>query len=131
MLPLLKRGIGKVEGSIKPEESGMVDRHDVHVESWRHHLIAHIDGETALAPTAGCHEYVPSEIGGFYKSLEAYFDLIYRMLWDTVHPIDAVSHSDTHKLMRAFRDPMVMADLLGRDVTAYDALQRQSRFGRK
>ena len=27
MLPLLKRGIGKVEGGIKQEESGAVDRH--------------------------------------------------------------------------------------------------------
>lgn len=101
------------------------------VGSWRHHLVAHIDHETALDPTGGSHEFVPSEIGEFYKSLEAYFELIYRTLWDTVHPIDAVSHSDAHELMRAVRDATVMADLLERDVAAYDALQRQSRFGRK
>jgi hypothetical protein len=103
----------------------------VRVESWRHHLVAHIDCETALDQTGGCHEFVPSEIGEFYESLEAYFDLIYRTLWDTVHPIDAVSHSDTHELMRAVRDATVMADLLERDVMAYNTLQRQSRFGRK
>ena len=101
------------------------------VESWRHHLVAHIDRETALDQTGSCHEFVPSEISEFYKSLEAYFNLIYSTLWDTVHPIDAVSHSDAHELMRAARDATVMADLLERDVTAYDALQRQSRFGRK
>lgn len=103
----------------------------VRVKLWRHHLVAHIDRETALGQTGRCHEFVPSEIGEFYKSLEAYFDLIYRTLWDTAYPIDAVSYSDTHELMRAVRDATVMADLLERDVMAYDALQRQSRFGRK
>ncbi len=101
------------------------------VESWRHHLVAHIDRGTALDPTGGRHEFVPSEIGEFYKSLETYFDLTYRTLWNTAHPINAVSHSDAHELMRAVRDATVMADLLERDVMAYDALQRQSRFGRK
>jgi hypothetical protein len=101
------------------------------VEAWRHHLVAHIDRETALNPTGGCHEFVPSEISEFYKTLEEYLGLIYRTLWDIVHPIDAVSHSDAHELMRAVCDATVMADLLERDARAYDALQRQSRFGRK
>ena len=100
-----------------------------HVEAWRHQLVAHIDAEAALGSSKAQYTVIPSEIAEFYSTLDRYFDLVYCSLWDTVFPIDAISHSDANELMLACRRSAVLSELLENDVMAYDALMRGSRFG--
>lgn len=100
------------------------------IENWRHHLVAHIDRAAALSTPPAQYEFVPSNVEEFYQTLDIYFALVYRSLWDTVFPLNATSQSDSYELIRAIRDGAIMAELLERDVLAYDRLHHESRFGR-
>ncbi len=71
-------------------------------DTWRNKLTAHIDYEAALGTLAIPPLHL-DRVQHFYDVLQEFINLIYRALYDTVYPIDAVDTRGADELLRTIR----------------------------
>jgi len=76
--------------------------HDIAAESdvWRNKRVAHIDYGAALG-TLPIPPLFLNRVQRFYDALQEFINLIYRALYQTVYPIDAVDTKGADELLRA------------------------------
>jgi len=75
--------------------------HDIAAESdiWRNKRVAHIDYQAALG-TLVIPPLFLNRVQRFYDALQEFINLIYRSLYQTVYPIDAVDTRGADELLR-------------------------------